>query len=847
MTFKKVLSLSFASILLASNLAIPSFAAESAEDRFTDLSETYINLEAIEALQSRDVLEGYKDGTFRPENRINRAEMVKIMIESLYESTEIEACLNENPDSLFSDVPAEEWFAPYICIAKRDGIVSGYEDGTFRPADYINFVELSKILNEAMDFTTLHEVDGVWYEGYVRALELKKAIPSSIEFFDEDITRGEMSEMMWRLSDNVTNKVSATYDEISEQLPKVSSCEALTEKVRAHESYYFYDDFFWEEEMWDEEDVSRMDFGTEEAVELAAEAYMEKSVMPTSAGGAAEYSETNLQVAGVDEADIVKNDDQYIYLLKGNTIKIVQAYPALAMSEVASFKLGTESDFTPEQMFLNGDQLIVIGYTYDDFYMPADSLGDDEAYFSNFYDEKTIIFTLDISDKTNIQESRRVTVDGYYNTARRIGDNLHVVLNQYVDYYYYGDYYEEESGEELLPKIQLGEEEPNYLVDCTDIAYLPGHDSPNYTEIISFDLSNPSSEISAEVLLGNPDTVFMSQNNLYVAQRNYDYLNFTDWDSDAEDNTSHIFKFELQGPSLDFMSLGEVPGYPLNQFSMDEYNGEFRIATTVERNWRNNTPSKNGAYVLDENMQIKGQVTDLAPGEDIYSARFIGDRLYLVTFEQVDPLFVIDLSNSSAPKVLGELKIPGYSTYLHPYDENHLIGFGEDVIDPDLDPEIGPAWRQGFKMALFDVSDPTNPQQKFVENIGDRGTYSDLLYNHKALLFEPASGLLAFPITVNKVEDAEELSEYELTWAYGDPVFQGAYVYKLDLENGFQFQGKVTHYDELDFTDYGLSYNSNKEINRIVRMDDILYTISESIVTALNKDTVEEITSLILN
>jgi len=845
MTFKKVLSLSLVSILCATSLSFTSFGYADAQEAFSDLSSTHFNLEAIDALKEREVLKGYEDGTFRPENRINRAEMLKIIVADLYKQSEIDKCLTENPKSLFSDTPATEWYAPYVCIAKRDKIVGGYEDGTFKPGTYINFVELSKILTESFDLTAIQEVGGDWYDGYVHALEFQKAIPSTVEFFDEYVTRGEMSEMMWRLSDKITTKVSGTYAELSEQLPAVSSCEALVEKIKSNNSYYFYDDFVFDEEGFALDASDEITLSEKEEPALAT--VMSKNAAGMGGGGeeADDYSSTNVQTEGVDEADIVKNDGKYIYLLKGNKIKIVQAYPALAMSEASSTTLGEEGEFYPDQMFLNGDQLIIIGYNFGGFipYLQGEKMV--PATDASLYSEQTIIYTLDISDRTEPKMQRRIAVDGTYNTARKIGDNMYVVLNQYVDYYYVDE--ENPNGDRFLPQIQTGDEEPVNLVECTGIHYLPGHDSPSLTEIISFDLAEVNSEVNSEVILGNPNSVYMSLHNLYVTQRNYDYAHFTDWDDGLEETNSDIFKFELEGPTLDFTSRANVPGYVMNQFSMDEANGYFRIATTTDRNWQTDTPSSNAVYIFDENMKQTGSLINLAKGETIYSTRFLGDRLYMVTYKQVDPLFVIDLTDPTQPSVLGELKIPGYSTYLHPYDENHIIGFGEDVLDPDApaDPE-NPAWRQGFKMALFDVTDPTKPVQQYSESIGDRGTSSELLYNHKALMFDQTTGLMAFPIDVAEVKNSSTLDEDALNWAYGDTVFQGAYVYKLDLENGFQFQGRLTHYDSLDLTEYGINYNSNKEISRIVRMDDILYTISEGLITAVNKDTVKAITSLIL-
>ncbi len=203
-----------------------------------------------------------------------------------------------------------------------------------------------------------------------------------------------------------------------------------------------------------------------------------------------------------------------------------------------------------------------------------------------------------------------------------------------------------------------------------------------------------------------------------------------------------IHKIRLDNGYIEGVADGSVPGWVLNQFSMDESDGYFRIATTTGHAWGVST-SKNNVYVLDEDLKVVGELEDLAPGEQIYSARFMGNRLYLVTFKKVDPLFVIDLADPTAPRVLGKLKIPGYSNYLHPYDEKHVIGLGKEAVDS----EGGSfAWYQGVKLSLFDVSDVSNPREVAKLEIGDRGTDSPALYDHKAFLFSRERNLLVIPI-----------------------------------------------------------------------------------------------------
>jgi uncharacterized secreted protein with C-terminal beta-propeller domain len=286
---------------------------------------------------------------------------------------------------------------------------------------------------------------------------------------------------------------------------------------------------------------------------------------------------------------------------------------------------------------------------------------------------------------------------------------------------------------------------------------------------------------------------------------------------------------------------------------MDEFNGYFRIATTKGEPWssRENT-SKNNLYVLDADLNIVGQVEDIAPGEQIYSVRFMGNRGYLVTFKTVDPLFVVDLKDPKNPKILGALKIPGYSNYLHPYDENHIIGFGKDTVEyvrkDTQGRELGrTAYYLGMKIAVFDVSDVQNPIEKFTEKIGDRGTESELLSNHKALYFEKDKNLLAFPVTVMEVQNQKDPSNSNFP-AYGSFAFQGAYIYSLDLVNGFTLQKKVTHLNAEDYLKAGdYWYQSDKNVERILRINNILYTLSKDRIKAHNLSTFEDVADLTLN
>jgi inhibitor of cysteine peptidase len=214
----------------------------------------------------------------------------------------------------------------------------------------------------------------------------------------------------------------------------------------------------------------------------------------------------------------------------------------------------------------------------------------------------------------------------------------------------------------------------------------------------------------------------------------------------------------------------------------------------------------------------------------------MGERGYLVTFKKVDPLFVIDLSDPSHPEELGYLKVTGYSDYLHPYDETHIIGIGKETTDAG---EF--AWYQGVKISLFDVSNVTNPQEISKLEIGDRGSESSVLRDHKAFLFDKSRNLMVIPVLEAKV-DVTKYSEAELVWAYGQPVYQGAYVFDISVDNGLQLRGRITHIDDLSELEQGYyRFYSPFSVERSLYIDDVLYTISDAKIKMNNLENLDYI------
>jgi inhibitor of cysteine peptidase len=526
----------------------------------------------------------------------------------------------------------------------------------------------------------------------------------------------------------------------------------------------------------------------------------EDASAPSAAGS--DYSATNIQVAGVDEADIVKTDGEYIYLVSGNKTIIVKAYPA----EQAQIVSEIELEGTIIGIFINGDRLVVFEQE-SPYYVYYDDVAVVEESYAPYTSPKIFIRVYDISDRENPRLHREVSSDGQYISSRMIGDYAYVVVNEPV--------YEEE-GEPVLPEIRVGGNETEipatdiYYSDVSDYYYM-------YTTIMAVNTQNDDQEPTYEtILLGASSTLYVSPNNIYLTFPVWgtDILGREVWDSPR----TSIHRIHIEGAEIEYVASGDVPGMVLNQFSMDEYDGHFRVATTT---WGETTG--NHVYILDMDLNIVGSLEDLAPGETIYSARFMGEKGYLVTFKQVDPLFVIDLSDPNNPRELGYLKVTGYSDYLHPYDETHIIGIGKETTDAG---EF--AWYQGVKISLFDVSDVTNPQEISKLEIGDRGSDSPVLWDHKAFLFDGARNLLVMPILVAEV-DQSQYPEGVPSWAYGEPVWQGAYVFDISIDDGLQIKGRITHIDDLSELEEGYYYYySPFAVERSLYIDDVLYTISQA-------------------
>lgn len=595
---------------------------------------------------------------------------------------------------------------------------------------------------------------------------------------------------------------------------------------------------------------------------------------PEAGAGDDDYSQTNVQVAGVDEADYAKIDGRFIYQISGSQVLVISIADPAKPKLTAQLDYASDNGFVPQELYADGKRLIVIGrqstyghYLHDggqvDSAEPATEVSVEdvdikESVTPTLVDKKAIMpplptrslvktFVYEMSETGMPKQVREMEQEGSYADSRKVGSSLYVISNKF-NRYYAGF----EAGKQLDSET-IRSFEPIYgdssisdkqqSLPLSDIRYFPNSQDGSMLLIGSVDLDQPEQKLQLSAYLGAGQTVYASEKNLYVSTTNY----MPSGNSGSEQ--TQIYKFRLDQGHIVYIGSGTVPGSLLNQFSMDEHNGYFRIAVTKGNVWtRGSDSATNNMYVLDEKLKVIGKLEGLAPGERIYSVRFMGNRAYMVTFRNVDPLFAIDLRNPSKPAVLGQLKIPGYSDYLHPYDENHLIGFGKETVivssGDGMDPDSATAFYQGMKIAMFDVTNVNKPIEQFKEIIGDRGTDSELLSDHKALLFSKDKGLMAFPVQLHKIKNNENLKPGEFP-AYGEFTYQGAYVYKVDLKQGFTLRGTITHLTDEDLLksgQYGFDYR--KAVKRILYAGDTLYTLSDSMLKANNLDSLKERGSL---
>ncbi len=465
------------------------------------------------------------------------------------------------------------------------------------------------------------------------------------------------------------------------------------------------------------------------------------------------YSGTNVQVEGVDEADIVKTDGNYIYRLSNNKVAIVKADGA-TMSEVSSIQVGKSGESpVAVEMFIYGDRLLVVSQQYS-WIIYSDGVKPESSVKNGGIvppvapaEAKTYATVYDITDRSAPKKLNQLTQSGSYLSARMVGDIVYLLSNYYVGSAVQGQ------PDTFVPKISSGSE--TRLIEPMNIQTFENPETAAYVVVTSIAVKDAKQHGSVKAVLGSAGTVYANADSLLVAASQYaEDKSPVQKDANGKNvvivtgsQKTKLLLFKINGGDITQKASATIPGMLRNQFSMDEYGGVFRICTTnnvyttkiytdgVDTYDYSNT-SSNALYTLDQNLATLGSITDLAKDEVIYSVRFDGPVGYFVTFRQVDPLFAVDLSDAKNPKVLSSLKIPGFSEYLHVYDKGLLFGFGKEA-----DAQSGKV--SGLKLSMFNVSDPKNVSE--VNTLKLDASWSDASYNHKAILVDAKRSLIAFP------------------------------------------------------------------------------------------------------
>lgn len=532
-----------------------------------------------------------------------------------------------------------------------------------------------------------------------------------------------------------------------------------------------------------------------------------------NANSMTDYSKTNIQTEGVDEGDIVKTDGKYIYFVNDKGLTIIDSNP-LTMKKVFELKNKNYGKLIRD-IFLDKNKLIII----------SDVLQKNIGH-------RTFIETYDISDIKNLKLINENNVNGEYNQSRKKGERLYVITN---DHYHSDTLYNEmrqypidlNDLYELSNKFKIVSEG----VNLEKVIYMPFTAHISLTVINSIPLY-PDEATDKIIFTGDPGQLYMSNDNIYTTSKQYAF------NVDKRTTDTEIRKFAIEDKQFRYVGKIKVEGKLLNQFSMGEENGVLFVAHSkppMDKKDRENIISS-----FNENMKKISSLRGIAPKEKIYSARFVDGKAYIVTFRMIDPLFVVDIKNPSMMKILGQLKIPGYSNYLHPYSEKYLIGFGYNVGQDIYGSDI----RLGYKISLFDVSDYSKPKELSVVNIGEEGSYSYLGNNHKMLMFDSKRNIFALPIFEVSSKKERYYNHDYTKYDY----FYGVFVIQLSNEK-LKIKGKISHSDSKNAGELANEYNKNsrQKIQRIVQIGDNIYTLSHSMLKVNDINTMEELKTLKLD
>ena len=540
------------------------------------------------------------------------------------------------------------------------------------------------------------------------------------------------------------------------------------------------------------------------------------------------YSSTNTQEKNVDEGDIVKTDGEYIYTAHGSDYYTIgqSQQPFITITKASKGKLtkvssiplfddiNTQNDTNCilNEFYLYNNRLIVL-------YGKSSKISGNNYYLN--YESKTVIDIYDISNKSNIRKISSQSQSGTFDSSRISDGHLYTVSRFYIDNTIFGNY---KDGKENLAGYIPYINDQN--IDCDDIFYSRHLDNMNTFVITSLNLSRANSFSDAKSISCSGSEMYVSDNAIYLYGSIYDDIEKTE-----------ILRIEYRKGTMNIGNRAVIAGRLYDSFALSEYNDHLRIVATIPANnfawysfdaWTDAALSDpgitvrkdiNSVYVLDNEMKMTGKITGLAPGEQIYSARFFGDIGYFVTYRNTDPLFSVDFSDPENPTILGELKIPGFSNYLHFYGNNTLLGIGEerDPYTQNLD---------GLKLSMFNIEDPTNvveADRLVLHNV----YYSSAQYNHKSIMIDPEKNIFGF---CYEMEGYDETGDYSYNYYYS--------TFSYDPKEGFYETARYKiNYD----------YMYDLEDVRGVFIDDYFYLVSPTEITSYVLSSDEQIDNIILN
>ena len=543
----------------------------------------------------------------------------------------------------------------------------------------------------------------------------------------------------------------------------------------------------------------------------AADTAGNESASATGTASDSDYSRTNTQVAGIDEADIVKTDGKYIYIAGNNAVRIVKAVDG-KLSEAGVIKLPQNKSV--QEIYVDGDRLVLLGNRYEQQnYDPGTvypmkampggaAVATDIAIMPPYYSKNfSFMDVYDISDPGSPVYLKGHETEGSYQSSRKNGEIVYLITSAYpYDY-------------RILPVLNdtVGNKETTGNLAVDDVMILPDYPAYGYVVLSAMNIKD-NAKAKVEAIAASGYITYMNDHALYLAAGGYN-------------GSSSIIKFAIDGLNMGYAGSGQVPGDLLNQFSMDEYNGHLRVATTI---WGN----ANDLFILDDSLNVCGSVEGFSAGERIYSVRFMGDKGYVVTYRNLDPLFVFDLTDPQKPVITGELTIPGFSNYLQPVGDNLILGIGEDTYDiyrknsTGNDEVIGTR-TGGIKLSLFDVSDQGKPQEIAKYVLGDSGSYSEAFYNHKAVMYDLTNSCLAFDASI--APDSSKSGDYQ----------QGAVVMSFAGDK-FTLKG-ILSYQQPEVYGMYIPYG-----RRVLYIGDELYYVQDGIVSSYNYQTLKAIDTLML-